>query len=76
MILDRIVSRAPDTKVSRRSFLTTGAAVGGGLMLSLSLPFGRSDAAPSESFAPTRRVVMSTPAPGGKLTMTRTGRAG
>ena len=52
MIPDRIASRASDTKLSRRSFLGTGAAVGGGLMLSLSLPLGRSEAANSDSFAP------------------------
>jgi len=52
MIRDRIASCASDTHLSRRSFLGTGAAIGGGLMLSLSLPFGRSEAASSESFAP------------------------
>ena len=52
MILDRIASRASDTNLSRRSFLGTGAAIGGGLMLSLSLPFGRSEAANSDGFAP------------------------
>jgi hypothetical protein len=34
MILDRVASRADDTNLSRRSFLTTSAAAGGGLMLS------------------------------------------
>jgi isoquinoline 1-oxidoreductase beta subunit len=51
MIFDRIALRT-DTNLSRRSFLATGASVGGGLVLSLSLPFGRSEAAQSESFAP------------------------
>jgi len=51
MIRDRIALRT-DTNLSRRSFLATGASVGGGLMLSLSLPFGRTEAAPSEGFAP------------------------
>src|SRR5918995_7220072 len=51
MTLDRTESRASDTGLSRRGFLATAAAAGGGLMLSLSLPFGRSDAA-SDSFAP------------------------
>ncbi|WP_029582226.1 xanthine dehydrogenase family protein molybdopterin-binding subunit [Bradyrhizobium sp. URHD0069] len=52
MILDRIASRTPDTNLSRRSFLTTSATVGGGLMLSLSLPLGRSEAARPDGFAP------------------------
>ena len=52
MILDRIASRAPDSNLSRRGFLAASAAVGGGLILSLSLPLGRSEAAGFESFAP------------------------
>jgi isoquinoline 1-oxidoreductase beta subunit len=52
MTLDRIASRTTDTNLSRRSFLATSAAVGGGLVLSLSLPLGRSEAAQPESFAP------------------------
>ena len=52
MILDRIASRADDTNLSRRSFLATSAAVGGGLVLSLSLPLGRSEAATADEFAP------------------------
>jgi isoquinoline 1-oxidoreductase subunit beta len=52
MILDRIIARASDTNLSRRSFLATSAGVGGGLVLSLSLPLGSSEAANSESFAP------------------------
>jgi isoquinoline 1-oxidoreductase beta subunit len=40
--------------LSRRSLLQTGAAAGGGLLLSLSLPFGKSNAiaASPETFAP------------------------
>jgi isoquinoline 1-oxidoreductase subunit beta len=52
MILDPITSRAPDANLSRRSFLAASAAVGGGLVLSLSVPLGRSEAAASEVFAP------------------------
>jgi isoquinoline 1-oxidoreductase beta subunit len=52
MIVDRIASCAPDSNLSRRSFLATSAAIGGGLMLRLSLPLGASAAAPSESFVP------------------------
>jgi isoquinoline 1-oxidoreductase beta subunit len=52
MTLDRIVPRADDANLSRRSFLATSAAIGGGLVLSLSLPLGRSEAAHSDSFPP------------------------
>ena len=48
----RTTSRAHGTDLSRRGFLNASAAVGGGLMLGLSLPLGRSKAAQSESFAP------------------------
>ena len=51
MILDHLTSRmtGPDRSpsandLSRRTFLQAGAAAGGGLMLSLSLPFANSDA--------------------------------
>ncbi len=52
MNIDRIASHTSDTNLSRRSFLAAGAAVGGGLVLSLSLPLGRNEAAAPESFAP------------------------
>ncbi len=38
MMFDRTASQTPDTNTSRRGFLATSAAVGGGLMLSLTLP--------------------------------------
>src|SRR5260221_7418407 len=61
MILDHITSRfagrgrSPSANgLSRRSFLQAGAAAGGGLMLSLSLPFanGEAEAADADGFAP------------------------
>src|SRR5271165_220322 len=56
MILDGVASRSADqaNRLSRRGFLQAGAGVGGGLMLSLSLPFakGEAEAADAESFAP------------------------
>src|SRR6266481_4891260 len=61
MTLDHLTSRAagldrspPATDLSRRRFLQAGAAAGGGLMLSLSLPFanGEAEAADADGFAP------------------------
>jgi isoquinoline 1-oxidoreductase beta subunit len=52
MIVDRTMSGASDASLSRRNFLIAGAAAGGGLLLSLSLPLGQSEAATSESFTP------------------------
>jgi len=59
MILDRIASRRLEldqsgsaTRLSRRSLLQAGAAAGGGLLLSLSLPFAEGEAAGAEGFAP------------------------
>src|SRR5712672_785845 len=60
MILDRIASRSAESNLSRRSFLATGAAAGGGLMVSLSLPFGRSETAASEGFAPNAFIRIGT----------------
>src|SRR5207248_5583536 len=68
MALDRNVS-ASDTQLSRRSILAAGAAAAGGLILSFSLPFRRSEAAASEGFAPNAfiridregRVVLTMP---------------
>src|SRR4030081_3416984 len=61
MIRDHIPSRAAGSAwlssangLSRRAFLQAGAAAGGGLMLSFSLPFanGDAEAAGAEGFAP------------------------
>jgi isoquinoline 1-oxidoreductase subunit beta len=61
MILDHIASRPADPEqsaspngLSRRRFLQAGAAAGGGLMLSLSLPFanGEAEAAGADGFVP------------------------
>ncbi|GGI23646.1 xanthine dehydrogenase family protein molybdopterin-binding subunit [Bradyrhizobium guangdongense] len=52
MNLDRIASHTSETNVSRRNFLISGALVGGGFVLSLSLPFGSGEAAAADAFAP------------------------
>ncbi|MBR1218054.1 xanthine dehydrogenase family protein molybdopterin-binding subunit [Bradyrhizobium sp. U87765 SZCCT0131] len=51
MIRDRATSRPQGTDFSRRSFLLTSAAIGSGMVLSLSLPLGSSEAS-TEAFAP------------------------
>jgi isoquinoline 1-oxidoreductase beta subunit len=65
MILDHLTSlvavpgqSASATGLSRRRFLEAGAAAGGGLMLSLSLPFanGEAEAAGADRFAPNAFV--------------------
>ncbi|UPK30991.1 xanthine dehydrogenase family protein molybdopterin-binding subunit [Bradyrhizobium sp. 195] len=69
MIFDGITSRSNGTKLSRRGFLYSGAAAGGGLLLSLSLPFGQTKAAALEDFTPNAfiriagdgRVVLTMP---------------
>jgi isoquinoline 1-oxidoreductase beta subunit len=78
MILDHITSRiagggrSPSANgLSRRRFLQAGAAAGGGLMLSLSLPFasGDAEAADVDGFAPNAfirigddgRIVLTMP---------------
>jgi isoquinoline 1-oxidoreductase subunit beta len=67
MILDRIASRASDTNLSRRNFLVAGAAAGGGLVLSLSLPLASGEAATSESFAPNAFIRIGSD---GSITLT------
>ena len=59
MILDHLASRAASLDrqtrgLSRRRFLQAGAAAGGGLMLSLSLPFanGEAEARDADGFVP------------------------
>ena len=65
MFLDHIASRRSDAgqsgsanKVSRRSLLQAGAAAGGGLILSLTLPFADTEAetAGVNAFAPNAFV--------------------
>jgi isoquinoline 1-oxidoreductase subunit beta len=52
MTFNQISSSAVSHNFSRRNFLVTSAALGGGLVLGLNLPFGRSEAASSDNFTP------------------------
>jgi isoquinoline 1-oxidoreductase beta subunit len=76
MTVDRLASRAvgPDRSpsangLSRRGFLQTGAAAGGGLLLSLSLPFASRDAAAAGAggFAPNAFISIAAD---GSVTLT------
>ena len=51
-MFDRMASRLDDTSLSRRGFLASAVAAGGGLLLSLALPFGQSEAVASTHFTP------------------------
>lgn len=68
MMIDHLVSRPASNRKdpSRRAFLQAGAAAGGGLMLSLSLPFagGASDA---NVFAPNAYITITAD---GQITLT------
>src|SRR3954471_11771566 len=68
MIIDHLVSRAGSNRKnpSRRVFLQAGAAAGGGLILSLSLPFA-SGAPAANIFAPNAYISITTD---GQVTLT------
>jgi isoquinoline 1-oxidoreductase beta subunit len=60
MALDRSVSRASYGDLSRRNFLINSAVAGGGLVLSVSLPFGQGKALGTDSFAPNAFIRIGT----------------
>lgn len=60
MIHHRIASTASYADLSRRNFLVNSAVAGGGLILSLSLPFGQGKAVAAESFAPNAFIRIGT----------------
>src|SRR5207248_10745 len=60
MAFDRSVSGASYADLSRRNFLINSAVAGGGLVLSVSLPFGQGKALGSGSFAPNAFIRIGT----------------
>jgi isoquinoline 1-oxidoreductase subunit beta len=74
MISDHITSRgtgahrsSSESGLSRRGFLQAGAAAGGGLMLSLNLPFAAGDAEAADVFAPNAFIRIE---PSGQVVLT------
>ena len=74
MIIDHITSRSTgahrsssESGLSRRGFLQAGAAAGGGLVLSLNLPFAAGDAEAADVFAPNAFIRIE---PSGQIVLT------
>ncbi|WFU42330.1 xanthine dehydrogenase family protein molybdopterin-binding subunit [Bradyrhizobium sp. CB82] len=60
MIHHRVAPTASYADLSRRNFLVNSAVAGGGLILSLSLPFGQGKALGAESFTPNAFIRIGT----------------
>jgi len=74
MIIDHITSRSAgahrsssESGLSRRGFLQAGAAAGGGLVLSLNLPFAAGDGEAADVFAPNAFIRIE---PSGQIVLT------